>query len=95
MYDYVDIGPVPAEEDCAQVGTDNYRERAREECKRFIALIRSKLGLEPFGARLCIQWNPHDFGSYAEVVCKYNADDEVATAYAFRAENEAPTRWED
>ena len=48
------IGPVPCEEDCAQVGQEKYRERAIDECKRFIQLLRKTFGDEPPGARLAI-----------------------------------------
>jgi hypothetical protein len=40
MMDYVNIGPVPCDEDCAQVGRKGYREQAVEECTRFIKLLR-------------------------------------------------------
>ena len=38
MKDYIVIGPVPCNEDCAQVGQDGYQEQAVEECTRFIDL---------------------------------------------------------
>lgn len=91
--DYVCIGSSPAEEDCAQVGSDNYPELSRAECRRFIELIRSVVGPEPEGARLIIKSNPHDFGTYYEVAVKFDSDDEDASAYAYRCEEEAPTRW--
>ncbi len=91
--DYINIGSAPAEEDCAQVGEDNYAEKARRECARFIDLIRKKCGQEPPGARLATKSFPHDFGTYYEVVCYY--DDEIPESidYAYRAESEAPTTW--
>lgn len=95
MRDYIEIGPSPVEENCVQVGSENYTERAREECKRFINLIRSKLGEEPEGAELKIKSFPHDFGAYCEVVCYYNDNNAEAINYAFRCEEEAPTRWEE
>lgn len=93
--DYLSLGPVPAEEDCAQVGSRYYLARARTECLRYIELIRSRLGAEPEGARLRIIKNPNDFGDYLDVVVEYNASIEAAVNYAFRAEKDAPTRWED
>jgi len=92
--DYVSIGPAPCDEECAQVGDDDYINKARSECQRYIALIRKVVGPEPFGARLVMQANHHDFGTYYEVICKYDEDNEEATQYAFRCEDEAPTRWE-
>ena len=93
--DYIDIGSGPAYEECAQVGSPDYAQRARSECNRFIELIRRKLGPEPEGAQLSIKSNPHDFGSYYEVVCYYEIDNEAATQYAFRCESDAPANWDD
>jgi hypothetical protein len=50
MENYLVLAPAPIEEDCAQVGTDDYTARARAECRRFIALLRKKFGPEPEGA---------------------------------------------
>jgi len=89
----IEIGSSPAEEDCAQVGSENYMARARGECKRFIELLQATFGKEPEGAWLCVKSNPHDFGTYLEVVVKFDPENEEAAAYAYRCEEEAPTRW--
>lgn len=93
MREYVELGPVPSEEACAQVGTDEYAHRARAECLAYITLIRQVCGEEPEGARLSIKSFAHDFGSYLEVVCYYNHDDEASMDYAYRIEQDAPTVW--
>lgn len=95
MRDEINIGPVPYDEDCAQLGTDNYEMLARAECKRFIGLLRKKLGSEPKGATLKVKGFPHDFGTYYEVVCVYEDTYPEAIDYAFRCEADAPTRWEE
>lgn len=95
MRDYMSIGPAPCNEDCVQVGTANYFPRARVECERFIRCIREVLGDEPAGAHLAIKSNPHDFGSYLDVVCYYDDQDEEATRYALKCEAEAPMTWGD
>ena len=92
--DYIDIGSSPSEEDCAQVGSPDYERRARTECARFIELIRKTLGEEPPGAHLAVKSNPHDFGTYYEVVCYYQYADEEAQKYAYRCESDAPARWD-
>ena|SRR3990167_196083 len=94
MKDYMYLGSAPSDEDCVQVGSSNYKERAEEECKRYIDLIRKKLGPEPEGALLRIKWDNHDFGRYAEVCVSYETQNEQAVDYAFRCEAEAPTCWE-
>ena len=94
MKDYLSIGSSPAEEDCAQVGTDNYREIARKECKAYIDQIRRQLGDEPEGAFLAIKSFPHDFGSYLEVVCFFDDNNEIASNYAFKCESETWPNWD-
>lgn len=84
-----------AEEECAQVGDPNYAELARKQCERYIARIRDVCGMEPPGARLRTLWQPHDLGNYVEVVCTFEVEDEAATEYAYRCENDGPTTWED
>lgn len=95
MYDSMSIGPSPCDERCVGVGEENYEQRGREECRRFIELLRKKLGPEPPGARLVITSNPHDFGSYYDVECRYDDADEEAAAYAHLCESEAPRTWGD
>ncbi len=96
MRDHIDIGSSPCDEDCVQVEpTGAYLEPMRAECRRYLALIRVKLGPEPEGAKLGIRTSLHDFGSYMEVVCYYDDQDEEAQKYAYRCEAEAPTTWDD
>jgi len=92
--DYIDIGSSPSDEQCAQVGSEGYHQRAREECTRFIQLIRKHLGPEPEGARLAVKSFPHDFGSYLEVVCWFDEDNEEARKYAFKCESDGPRTWD-
>lgn len=92
--DYIYIGSTPCDEECAQVGQPDYLRQAREECNRFIELIRRTLGPEPEGAQLSVKSNPHDFGTYLDVVCYYDTDNKAAAQYAFRCEDEAPSRWD-
>ena len=93
MIDYLEIGPTPAEEDCEQLGPNYDPEKARAECKRFIAAIRATVGPEPEGARLVIRPNSHDFGTYYEVAVRFDSDSEQAEDYAYRVETGAPSRW--
>ena len=95
MRDYVDIGSTPAEEDCAQVGTDDYAVRARRECGVFIHQLRRQFGKEPGTARLVIGRNPHDAGCYYEVRCTFEDSDEVGSAYAYKCESDAWTTWDE
>jgi hypothetical protein len=94
MRDYIEIGSSPAGEDCIQVSRDtDYLPAMRKECQRFLELIRKTLGPEQGTARLYVKSNPHDFGSYLEVTCSYDDQDEEGMKYAFRCEREAPEFW--
>lgn len=93
--EYLTIGPTPSGEDCAQVGSPDYGKKARKECTAFLNQLRRTFGEEPDGACLRIKSNPHDFGSYYEVVCSYDPDDPAAVAYALKCESEAPEEWDD
>ena len=94
MRDFVALGQTPCDEPCTCVGEENYRERAVEECQRFLTLLRETFGPEPDGARLATKWFDHDFGSYCEVVCHFNTDLPESRDYAFRCEDETPATWE-
>ena len=94
MRDFFSVGSSPCDEPCAQVGQPDYYQEARDECRRFLELIRRTLGPEPEGARLSIKSFPHDFGDYLEVVCYFETDNAEAVAYALRCEDESPATWE-
>lgn len=95
MREYLDIGAAPPMEDCAQVGSDGYWDRARKECQAYIALLRRSLGQEPAGASLSVRSNPHDFGTYLSVVCYYDPTVDAAVDYAFRCESDGPEEWDE
>jgi hypothetical protein len=94
MKDHVNIGPVPCNEDCIQVGEENYQARSRTESLRFLKLIQEVCGPEPENAKLVIKSFPHDFGSYIEVCVEFNDEDEQAIDYAYHCEAHAPANWD-
>jgi hypothetical protein len=94
MRDYFTLGPTPTDEACAQVGEEDYADRARAECTRFIALLRHTFGPEPDGARLATKWFDHDFGAYCEVVVWFDTDIPESVDYAHRCDDETPATWE-
>ena len=67
MRTYLELAPAPIEEECAQVGTPGYRDRALQECARLIRLLRKTFGPEPKGAWLSVKWFDHDFGPYCDL----------------------------
>lgn len=92
--DYIEIGPVPAEEPCPQLGEPDYTSIAYNSCMRFIELIRKHLGVEPVGAKLEVRPNRHDFGIYYEVAVRFDSCNDEAVAYAYNVERNAPVKWD-
>jgi hypothetical protein len=98
MRDLVDLGgTTPPEESCAQVGSReyDYHDRARKEAKALIGQLRRMLGEEPDNARLSVKSHPHDFGTYLTVVCHYDDEDPISSAYAVRCDDEMPSEWDE
>lgn len=94
MRDYLTIGEVPSGEDCEQLGSNYDGLKARAEHRAFINQLRRAFGPEPEGADLRIKSFPHDFGTYSEVVCYFDDNDEEAVNYAFKCEGETPEYWD-
>jgi hypothetical protein len=94
MQDFITLGTAPVDESCVQVGQPDYDDKARGECRQFINLLRHTFGDEPSGARFAIKSFSHDFGTYYEVVCLFDAEEEAAAHYAYRCEDEVPATWE-
>ena len=96
MSDYIEISSTPFEEPCVQVGAADYPKWARIECQTLINQLRRVRGEEPEGAKLLIRSNPHDFGTYYEVACRYDEQNEAAVEYAFACENsEGIATWDE
>jgi len=91
--DKVYLGPAPAEEECVQLGSEDYDRRARAECQAYIEAIIAVCGEPPEGARLKIERESHDFGSYFEVVCQFDGNNPEAASYAMKCDDQAPTTW--
>ncbi len=86
---------VPIDEPCAQVGSDNYSDNSRKEARAFINQLIRQHGQPPAGVSITTKNNPHDFGSYLDVVIKFDEDDETAADYAYGVENNLPYNWDD
>lgn len=64
----IEVGPVPAEESCAQVGRDDYNERSRRECAVYIRQLQRIFGNpNPKILRFERRGFPHELGRYHEV----------------------------
>ena len=98
MRDFLSIGPVPFDEDCAQVGSPDYHLRARPECKRFIAQILRHYPDDQHSGYLSIKHFPHEHGTYVEVCAVFDDEDEASINWAFSIEADDKgvlSRWEE
>lgn len=95
MRDCIHYASSPLAENCAQLGSPDYHERARKECNALIRQLRRVFGKEPPGARLAVKANAHDFGTYYDVVCYFEADDPAAEKYAFDIDANLPEEWDE
>ena len=92
----LDLGASPPYESCAQVGSNDYVEQARRECRAYINQLRRAFGPEPLGAQLSVRSNPHDFGTYYSVVCYFDEEHPESIDYAYRCEgSESPREWDE
>jgi len=92
--DELDLACTPAEEACEQLGPNYDPAKARRECRAYVHQLKRQFGDPPVGTRFRIKSNPHDFGSYLDVVVVFDADSAESVDYAFRCEAEAPARWD-
>lgn len=93
--EYISIGSTPCGEDCAQVGTPDYAQRAKVEGIAFINQLKRMFGEPPGEADIRLKSFPHDFGTYYEVVIYYNPNSETEVEYAYNIEGNTPEEWDD
>ncbi len=92
---YIDLGPVPVDEPCAQVGTVHYLAISMRECEVFRRML-ARLFAIPQGlpVQYVIRSHHHDFGIYREVAVRYCDEDPAAVDFAHGVERATPERWD-
>lgn len=95
--DYMELSPVPSDEPCIQVGSEEYfNGKDRIECRIFKKQLERMFPItEDIDAYFSIRTNPHDFGSYREVAIYFNENDEIACEFAYNVEANLPERWDE
>ena len=94
--DFFYLGPSPADEDCAQVGEDNFRQRATKEMNAYInQLYRLFPDAEEKCVTFKIKWFSHDFGSYGEVIAEYDDSDYESFKFCISVDNAIPYNWDE
>lgn len=83
--DHITIGSTPHNESCEQLGEHYDAKKAKAECARFRDQILRHYP-EPANGYLAIKGFPHDFGTYYEVIARFDDTDEEAINWAFAIE---------
>ena len=90
MRDYLELGPVPADEDCQQVGCPDYDyEKDTADLRRYKTMLEERWP----DAHFAIKSFPHDFGSYREVVVYFDTEQEDPVAFDIEAN--LPRTWDE
>jgi hypothetical protein len=95
MFDTFELATtVPHEEDCAQVGSDSYSSKARQEVRAFKNQLLRMHGTPPEGAGFKTLFCPHDFGTYLDLALVYDDDDEEHVEWMLKIESGLPDKWD-
>jgi hypothetical protein len=95
MREYMEIGSTPYDEPCAQVGSDDYKNRAEKEMDTYISLLE-RLFPEALSKNINFKkkWFQHDFGTYGEVCMYWNTENEESDSYVYEIEKRLPESWD-
>ena len=94
---HISLGSAPADEPCAQLGTEGYEILAWDECSRYVTLLQNfyaaNRGVMPASLQLKVVENPHDFGVYLDVIVEFDTNDTMAINEAIWLDNHKPAEW--
>jgi hypothetical protein len=92
----IELGPVPSDENCAQLGvTENYSAVALAECRRYKRQLERMFPVpEGVEASFAVKSNRHEFGSYPEVALKFEGT-VAGWDFSTHVENNLPDKWDD
>lgn len=98
MLESLELCSVPLDEECQQVGMPTFSRQKEtlelQACKAQIERENKQL-FDTRNIRLSVKSNPHDFGTYRELVLKFNDEDEDACDAAYRIEACLPEKWDE
>lgn len=96
MKDHLNIGSALYEEDCAQVGSENYQKRSTVECRAFAGQCRRVLEKKypDYTVLIMVKSFPHDFGTYREVVVLYDDENKSEIEQALYLESADLSNWD-
>lgn len=95
MLETLELGTTtPYDEPCAQLGSEGYYTKARQEIRAFTGQLLRSTGQPPAGARFKTLHCPHDFGTYLDLALVYNEDDEEHVEWMLKVESLIPDKWD-
>lgn len=98
MRETIELGSTPCDEECAQVGSEGYYERAKHECIVYRSMLYRWLKEsydEEEMPTLKIKSSSHDYGCYLEVCVSFDDTNETQTEIAYLLEGNGPTKWDE
>ena|SRR3990167_1272859 len=99
MYDFFDLGSTPSDEECVQVSKNqDYLGDMKREVKRYKDYLERLFSIPEELEGDCffsIKSNSHDFGTYYEVVIKFNDEVDLAGEFASYVEHYCPQTWDE
>jgi hypothetical protein len=94
MRNQLSLSTTPTNESCVQVGSEFYWTNSKIECKAFIEQLIRIFGNPPGNAQFKITENPHDFGTYHDVVIEWDESNKQEDKYAYKVEANLPEDWD-
>lgn len=85
----------PLDEQCAQLGNENYSRDSILECRVLQRQLIRQFGEPPEGSCFYRKSSAHDFGAYHELVFKFDEDNEEHMTYFLRVDKGFPYEWDD
>lgn len=96
MREWLTLGPVPYEEDCVQVNSnEDYLPAMVKEVRKFVEFLESRFLNIPENAYFGVKSENHDFGPYKEAAVYWDTNDEESEQFAFFVESHLPATWND
>jgi len=88
MLDYIFLSQTtPCDEPCAQVGSEDYMQRARMEARVYMDQLKRTFGNNPEGSFFKVVRCPHDFGTYLDIRFYYDDEDQAHVKYMLQVES--------
>jgi len=95
MRDYITLGSSPVNEDCAQVGSEDYYLKSRAELVELTRMMETIHPQPGNGAFYAVKAFQHDFGTYRELCAIFDDDDPEQAEWAYQAEELVPEDWDE